>query len=623
MVEALRHSFRTEHDPRSVIGPVGVPFGFANQGHYELKVFDFELIVGGKQRGGRANNHQNGLVATTTSGLVPGFYLQRFVSEAAYAQYLNQWQTNVSSCSFDYFLDDDDDDDEDDPLVNTNNNNNNNNKNNNNQDDTIFAEMGAIPSAEHGILLMMIPPQTKWKPATPSIDYTFTVQEAGLYFLTYQICIRNPQRHPDAVALLTTTTTSKQSVRSTFELDFHFLNVVGGRNTYLTVGELHLPFLFFFFAASYLICCLCWIVNLYNIGHGGPGLFSEKSPRRVGAATAGGRTAAAPVVYPIHKLMAALLTFKFLSVFFECLRYHAIRITGHAEVWSVLYYTISFVKGIFLFTVILLIGTGWSFVKPFLNVNEKRIVFSILVLQVINNLAIVVLSHETAGERGFDRWNALLHLVDIICCCAVLLPIVWQVNALEKSLPASMTREEDDDDDDDGESVRLVGRRCRMDEHDIPDEDEEELAAIDQITLGGASHDNNRGASASLNQDEADPEEDLAEKGQILSKLRLFRSFYLLVVAYIYFTRIIVYLFATLLDYRHLWIRYAIIEVVTLAFYVVIGILFRPMAENPYLSIRPKKEESNNNNNGDYEDSTGIAMPVVRSSTTKKDPSKA
>jgi hypothetical protein len=72
---------------------------------------------------------------------------------------------------------------------------------------------------------------------------------------------------------------------------------------------------------------------------------------------------------------------------------------------------------------------------------------------------------------------------------------------------------------------------------------------------------------------------------RLASKLKLFRSFYLLVVGYIYMTRIVVYLFATMLDYRHTWMRHFVIELVTLAFYVTVGMQFRPMSENPYLTI--------------------------------------
>jgi hypothetical protein len=160
----------------------------------------------------------------------------------------------------------------------------------------------------------------------------------------------------------------------------------------------------------------------------------------------------------------------------------------------------------------------------------------ILVLQIVNNIALTVLSNETEGETSYEGWTATLHLVDIVCCCAVLVPIVWQVNALEKSV--------------------------EVDEVDEQDEEEREM--------GLAS----------------------GEKGEILSKLKLFRSFYLLVVVYIYSTRILIYLFATMLDYKHLWLRYVVIEVVTLAFYVTVGLMFKPSAENPYLSVKRDEEDS-------------------------------
>ena len=74
--------------------------------------------------------------------------------------------------------------------------------------------------------------------------------------------------------------------------------------------------------------------------------------------------------------------------------------------------------------------------------------------------------------RGLPRftWTQILHLVDIVCCCAVLFPIVWSIKHLRE---ASQT---------DGKAARS------------------------------------------------------------LHKLTLFRQFYVMVVSYIYFTRIVVYL---------------------------------------------------------------------------------
>jgi hypothetical protein len=54
-----------------------------------------------------------------------------------------------------------------------------------------------------------------------------------------------------------------------------------------------------------------------------------------------------------------------------------------AEGWSIVYYVVTFCKSLLLFTVIILIGTGWSLVKPFLNDREKQIILIVGVLQVL------------------------------------------------------------------------------------------------------------------------------------------------------------------------------------------------------------------------------------------------
>ncbi|EED96480.1 predicted protein, partial [Thalassiosira pseudonana CCMP1335] len=259
-----------------------------------------------------------------------------------------------------------------------------------------------------------------------------------------------------------------------------------GNASYLTAGEMKLPGMFLYFSISYGLLFPMW-----------------------------GSSTSRPAVHAIHHLMTMMIALKAVTVFFEAAKYHYIRINGHAELWSAVYFTMSFIKGVFMFTVILLIGSGWSLVKPFLNDREKKVIWVVLVLQIIDNIAVAILTQETEGERLYEDWSAVLHFVDILCCCAVLVPIVWQVNSLEKSseVPASV------------------------------------------------------------------------EAAKTLRKLKQFRSFYLLVVAYIYFTRIVVFLFATILGFRQTWLRYFITELGTLAFYAVVGVLFRPMEDNPYLEM--------------------------------------
>jgi hypothetical protein len=201
---------------------------------------------------------------------------------------------------------------------------------------------------------------------------------------------------------------------------------------------------------------------------------------------------------------------------------------------------INFIKGTFLFTVILLLGSGWSFFKPFLSKKERLVIYLVFLLQVIDNIAMLILSHETVGERYYNDWSAVLHLVDIVSCCAILIPIVWQVNTLEQSVEEVVVANENDNE------------------------------------------------PQQSNQNEGMATDD--ETRRLQSKLSLFRSFYIAVVAYIYFTRIVVYLFASTLSYNQTWLRYFVSEVGTLLFYIVIGIKFKPAVESEYFQVRSSDE---------------------------------
>jgi G protein-coupled receptor 107 len=508
---ALKHSFHRDNGP-ALIGPVGTPFGFLEGGTFDLTCSKFEI------------GNVPPVAAAAAQGVVEaGFLLHRFSNEAQFHQHMLELQENRTACSFEYFRTDFAK--ADDVLT---------------QADDIYAGSGKITSADHGVYLPVYGPHVnRLKNPVRTVQYKFKKGEEGLYFLVFQVCPYDP------------------SIRASIDLDVRFRNYDSfGNPSYLPAGEMMLPFLFFYFSVSYLVLLAVWSLNNRSIEKGLPGLFpndaslSGPSDRRRQRGR-GGATGQ-PIVYPIHRLMTALVAIKFLTTLFEAIRYHFIKVTGHAELWSVLYYLLTFVRGTFLFVVILLLGTGWSFIKPFLNPREKAVVAVVLVLQVLNNLALAVLSQVVEGERRYRQWSATLHLVDILCCCAVLIPIVWSVNALERSMG-----------DEGGNHSALPADESEGESHRDDDHDDDD------------DH---------VDHEERDLED--GEKGQVLRKLRLFRSFYLLVVAYIYATRILVYLFATLLDYQHLWLRYMVVEIVTLAFYVTVGCMFRPMAENPYLTLK-------------------------------------
>ena len=49
--------------------------------------------------------------------------------------------------------------------------------------------------------------------------------------------------------------------------------------------------------------------------------------------------------------------------FFTGVSYHFVKMYGHPVGWQIVYYIFTFLKGIMFFSVIMLVGTGWSLLK--------------------------------------------------------------------------------------------------------------------------------------------------------------------------------------------------------------------------------------------------------------------
>ena len=301
-------------------------------------------------------------------------------------------------------------------------------------------------------VLLDLSEPTTWNEA----KLTHYVQEGGegLYSLIFARCL------PHGI------------YKVNFKLHADFYNP--GPN-FLSAGDSALPavYLVFFFLFTGALVVWCWVL-------------SRPAPT-------GG------TVHSIHYLMAALLGVKSICLLVESIRFHYIAIDGRSETWSIIYYIITTLRGIGLFTVILLIGSGWSLMKAHLNDREKKIIFFVLCLQVFDNIAMVILEESAPGSQGWLTWRDILHLVDIVCCCAILFPIVWSIKHLRQA------------------------------------------ADVD----GKAQHS--------------------------LAKLQLFREFYVMVVAYIYFTRIVVFLLSASIPFYLLWLGDMFTELATFAFYVVTG----------------------------------------------------
>jgi len=297
------------------------------------------------------------------------------------------------------------------------------------------------------------------------LNYSLSLQDQGpgLYTVIYANCAEGTT----ASFKLTMTLTNK-----------------GGQM--LSAGNIPLPTCFAIFTLAFGIALIVWVAVIMR---------NRESAHR------------------IHVLMAVLCGVKMISAALEGLRYEAIKRTGDGGGWTHASYAFAGIRGVMFFSVVLLVGTGWSFVKPFLSARDTRILMIVVPMQVVVNIASIIVEEMSPGTMGWLTWRDVLHLFDIVCCCAILFPIVWSIRNLKEAAMA------------DDKAART------------------------------------------------------------LRKLKLFREFYIMVVAYIYFTRIAVFIVQNTLPCGQSYIAASLSELATLAFFTVSGYKFRPMPHNPYFQV--------------------------------------
>uniref|UniRef100_H3B815 G protein-coupled receptor 108 n=1 Tax=Latimeria chalumnae TaxID=7897 RepID=H3B815_LATCH len=298
--------------------------------------------------------------------------------------------------------------------------------------------------------------------------------EEGLYNLNFHNCYNLQPGKENAINILVEITEKNP----------------GG---YLSAAEMPLPLLYIIMSGFFFTAAMFWVYILLKHRYN---------------------------VFKIHWLMATLAFMKSLSLLFHSINYYFINKEGHPiEGWAVMYYITHLLKGALLFITIALIGTGWAFIKYILSDKEKKIFVIVFPLQVLANIAFIIIESTEKGTSEYALWKEILFLVDLICCGAILFPVVWSIRHLQE---ASST---------DGK--------------------------------------------AAMN----------------LVKLKLFRHYYVMIVCYIYFTRIIAILLKVTVPFQWQWFYELLVEVSTLVFFVLTGYKFQPASNNPYLQL-PQDEDN-------------------------------
>ncbi|XP_056097485.1 protein GPR108 [Rhinichthys klamathensis goyatoka] len=295
----------------------------------------------------------------------------------------------------------------------------------------------------------------------------------GLYNLDFQNCNNMRQRKPSPYSL-------------------HVEITEKNPRGYLSASDIPLPRLYICMAAIFFTAAVVWTYTLLKYRYS---------------------------VFKIHWLMAALAYTKAVSLLFHSINYHFINSEGHPiEGWAVMYYITHLLKGALLFITLALIGTGFAFVKYILSDKEKKIFMIVIPLQVLANVSYIIIEETEEGASEYALWREILFLVDLICCGAVLFPVVWSIRHLQEA--------------------------------------------------------SNTDGKAAMN----------------LEKLKLFRHYYVMIVCYIYFTRIIAILLKVTVPFQWQWCQEFLVEISTLIFFVLTGFKFRPASNNPYLQL-PQDEE--------------------------------
>ncbi|XP_026544550.1 protein GPR107 isoform X2 [Notechis scutatus] len=305
-----------------------------------------------------------------------------------------------------------------------------------------------------------------------SFSFQFSInskEQEGLYSLYFHKCILG----------------NVQIEQVPFSLDIAITE--HNPNSYLSAGEIPLPKLYISMAFFFFVAGVVWVHTL----------------RKLRAD-----------VFKIHWLMALLPFTKSLSLVFHAIDYHYISTQGYPiEGWAVVYYITHLLKGALLFITIALIGTGWAFIKHILSDKDKKIFMIVIPLQVLANVAFIIMESTEEGTTEYGLWREILFLVDLLCCGAILFPVVWLIRHLQ------------------------------------------EASATD--------------GKAAIN----------------LAKLKLFRHYYVMIVCYIYFTRIIAILIKIAVPFQWKWLYQLLHEMATLVFFVLTGYKFRPASDNPYLQL--------------------------------------
>lgn len=248
------------------------------------------------------------------------------------------------------------------------------------------------------------------------LSTTITIPEGadGLYALFFYNC-KKSNKNKDPAHISFSVAVSQYNVGRAATTIATSTNSEEDDRNYLSVGEFPLPTMYTFASLVFLGGLVYWHHALFLSG---PDVSKN--------------------VRAIHHLMYLLAVLKVITLILHVIVLTTRRATGRMSGGiDYLFYFFQTIKGIALFTVIVLLGTGWSILKPFLSDRDRKLLLAVLPLQILANIALAVIEEQSEGSKSWAQWRDALRLFDMACCCAVLLPVVWSIRSMKDGSAAT------------------------------------------------------------------------------------------------------------------------------------------------------------------------------------------